>query len=49
MVVTLLTSQDEISPLKEEALRNMFIIVVAELVFHDETFSLNVLTVEQYE
>ena len=49
MSVTLLTSQDERSPLKEEALRNILFIVVAELVFHDETFSLNVLTVEQYE
>ena len=49
MFVTLLTSQDERSPLKEEALRNIRYMFVTRLTFHDETFSLNVLTVEQYE
>ena len=49
MFVTLLTSQDERSPLKEEALRNIRFMYTTRLTFHDETFSLNVLTVEQYE
>ena len=49
MPSTRLTSQDERSPLKEEAPRNIAAMVVTLLTFHDETFSLNVLTVEQYE
>ena len=36
MFVTLLTSQDEISPLKEEALRNTKFMVVTLLTSQDE-------------
>ena len=49
MVVTLLTSQDDTSLLKDEAPKNIAAMFSTLLTFHDETFSLNVLTVEQYE
>ena len=48
-VATRLASQGVRSTLKDKAFLNMYAIVVALLVFHDETSSLNVLTVEQYE
>ena len=49
MLVTLLRFHDDTSLLNEEACANRYIIFVTLLVSQDSIFSLNVLTVEQYE
>ena len=48
MVVTLLTSHDEISPLKEEAPRNACTMLVTLLTSQSDRSSLKVLYVLQY-